>query len=48
MTIEALQTDLSFKFVEINDNRGSADRTVRSLTIEAQTDRTVIGISGYQ
>ena len=28
MTTQALQTKLSFTFAEVNDNKGSADRTV--------------------
>ena len=54
MTTKALQTELSFTFGGVNDNKGSADRTVIYIwgggvnDNKGSADRTVIYIWGGQ
>ena len=53
MTTKALQTELSFTFGEVNDNKVSADRTVIYIwggvnDNKGTADRTVIYIWGGQ
>ena len=52
MTTKALQTELSFTFGEVNDNKGSADRTVFTFgevnDNKGTADTTVIYIWGGQ
>ena len=52
MTTKAQQTELSFTFGEVNDNKGTADRTVIYIwevnDNKGTVDRTVIYIWGGQ